>query len=857
MERTLIRLKRNTIIFVLIFTFIIFIAFFYSFWRTDKFVETLAKENAEYFTTLAIKIVKWLSLKGGAYFIEDNRTKPSIYMNLPEKEVTLKSGKKYAYINVASIIREITSIKIGTKNVKIRLTSLYPVDPKNKPDSWEKKALKIIKNIKKPYFEFTKSNSFRYMYPLVFSKDCLKCHINLGLNIGELRGGISVTIPAINYIYFKKRTLMNSGIFYGIIWIFGIILCILFYYKNKKLIIFAGEANKKFKDIFDKSTLPMLILKDEIIVDCNNACVKILEAESKSQVIGLHPSEFSPDFQPDNKSSKVKASEMIQKAYEVGITSFEWVHKTFKNNIIWEIVTLTKIIEGKESQLFATMQDITHLKKVEMQLSTTLNSISEAIIVTDIDEKIMMVNPMGEKLAEKSWDNIIGNRFSDIFKIYNRKDSLLVESLLEFIRNNKKDYHKGTLFLDSDKRYSVEFYISELKEKDNNIQGFIVSIKDVTEKERIEEELSKFTTLKKLGTLAGGIAHDFNNLLTGIYGNVSLLKFKLKDESLKNYIDKIEKSLEQAVGLTNRLLTFAKGGTPVLKPQSLKEILKEIPEFYLRGSNIKFSYEIPDDLWLANIDKNLISNAISNLVINAIDAMKGGGELKVTAENFINSEDSEILSKGEYIKITIKDTGKGIDKKILDKIFDPFFTTKEKGNGLGLSIVYSIIEKHNGKIFVESEKGKGTTFTIYLPAIKFDKEVEIKIKEQSKDLIKKELKILIMDDEDIVRETLKDMLEIMGCKVDEAENGDKVIEKVKIDHYDIIFLDLTVPGGKGGVETVKEILKIDPEAKVIACSGYSFEDTIPNYKDLGFKTFLKKPFTFMEVKNLLFEICED
>lgn len=382
--------------------------------------------------------------------------------------------------------------------------------------------------------------------------------------------------------------------------------------------------------------------------------------------------------------------------------------------------------------------------------------------------------------------------------------------------------------------------------------GMIV---DITERKRMEEDLLQASKLDSLGILAGGIAHDFNNILTVISGNVSLAKMIMKtDDEVADILSEVEQAALQARDLTQQLLTFSKGGAPIKETASIKELLQESCNFVLRGSNVICNYYIADDLWPVSIDKGQINQVISNLIINADQAMPEGGVIQLSAINI--SSDSDLppsLKPADYIKIAIIDQGIGIVEKHLDKIFDPYFTTKQKGHGLGLATCYSIIKKHDGDINIISSIGIGTTVTVYLPALP-DHVVELK-NSPGYDL-RGQGKILIMDDEVSVRETLGKMLQRLGYTISTAADGQKAINLYQNaiysnEPYDAVMMDLTIAGGMGGKEAVKRLLEMDPEAKVIVSSGYSNDPVMAEYKNFGFCGVLPKPYEIQAVNQIL------
>jgi CheY-like chemotaxis protein len=311
--------------------------------------------------------------------------------------------------------------------------------------------------------------------------------------------------------------------------------------------------------------------------------------------------------------------------------------------------------------------------------------------------------------------------------------------------------------------------------------------------------------------------------------------------------------------LTQQLLTFSRGGEPIKKVTQINKLVKEAANFALRGSKEILKISSKKNLWPVEVDAAQMSQVIQNLIINADQAMPIGGVIRISCENkLIVSGDSLPLENKKYVKITIKDSGSGIPKEHLSKIFDPYFTTKQKGSGLGLATVYSIINKHAGYITVDSELGKGTIFKIYLPAS--DKSVEKNNKTTVKNF-KANGKILVMDDEEVVRQIAAKMLKKIGFKVDFAYDGNETIKMFKNSKklnqpYSLILMDLTIAGGMGGKETIKKLIKIDPEVKAIVSSGYSNDPIMSNYSRFGFKGVIAKPYKYDELSRILQEVTE-
>ncbi|UMZ74327.1 hybrid sensor histidine kinase/response regulator [Natranaerofaba carboxydovora] len=394
----------------------------------------------------------------------------------------------------------------------------------------------------------------------------------------------------------------------------------------------------------------------------------------------------------------------------------------------------------------------------------------------------------------------------------------------------------------------------------NKTTHLIITASDITHKKEMENYRIELEKMESIGLLAGGIAHDFNNLLMVAIGNISLVKEKLnisdqKDNYIFELLEKAENSLDKSKSLTQQLLTFAKGDSPVKKAISIKDLLNEACSLVLAGSNVNCELITEDDLRPIKADEGQIYQVINNIMINAKQAMPEGGTIKIEAENITinNDENSLPLDSGDYVKISIKDDGIGIPREYLDKIFDPYFTTKNEGSGLGLASCHSIILKHGGYITVDSKPGIGTTFNIYLKAASFE-ELEKNAKTQTDSLdLNGNASILIMDDEAMIRETLYETFSRYGYDVACAKDGEEALDiaRNRDQTFDIAFLDLTIPGGKGGKETIKELKDINSEVKAYIMSGYSESHVMSNYYDYNFEGVIKKPFRISEVKEIL------
>jgi len=484
------------------------------------------------------------------------------------------------------------------------------------------------------------------------------------------------------------------------------------------------------------------------------------------------------------------------------------------------------------------------LQENEEYLKNILDSLSTGVILLDKTGKnILDINKYALKLIGMEKEDLLNTPFDTLFA---RQINLRTNTF-------ESNTQENSIIDSNNRKIPVLFSYVTITEKED--QFIIVSFIDLTEYKRIEDDLLRMQKLESLGILAGGIAHDFNNLLATIMGNVSLAILNIDEKSkLYKMLNNAHTASEKAKDLSHQLLTFSKGGMPVKKTATIDQLIKDSAMFVVIGKNVDCEFDIMENIYPTEIDKSQISQVISNLVINAIQAMPGGGKINISCRNKTITElDSVPLASGEYVEISITDHGSGISEENINKIFDPYFTTKEQGNGLGLATCYSIMKNHNGYIKVESKLDVGSTFRIYLPSSENKPLAE---KSNTGQIVKGSGRILIMDDDSMVRETLAAILKALGYESDFASQGSEAIQLYSKtigtkDKFDLIIIDLTVRGGMGGKDTISELKKIDPNVKAVVSSGYSNDPVIADYKNYGFCGRITKPFNISEINSVI------
>ena len=389
-------------------------------------------------------------------------------------------------------------------------------------------------------------------------------------------------------------------------------------------------------------------------------------------------------------------------------------------------------------------------------------------------------------------------------------------------------------------------------------QAEVVLANDITERIKMEEERLKTQKLESLGILAGGLAHDFNNLLTSIVGNISLAQLDTQEGgAVYRRLEEAERASLRARDLTQQLLTFSKGGHPVKKTVLLGDLVRESAGFALRGSRSRCEFSIPADLRPVEADEGQLSQVINNLMINADQAMPEGGTITLTCRNVTIGPAGVLpLAACDYVITSISDRGIGIPKEYFEKIFDPYFTTKQKGSGLGLATSYSILKRHGGHIAVESELGKGATFHLYLPV---STEVVIKKADEAGAGVRGTGRVLIMDDEEMIRDIASQMLGKMGYTVAVAADGaETIVVYTKARQagkpFDLVIMDLTIPGGLGGKDTIRKLRELDPGVKAIVSSGYSNDPVMAEFENHGFCGVVSKPYTIKTLSEAVAKV---
>lgn len=613
----------------------------------------------------------------------------------------------------------------------------------------------------------------------------------------------------------------------------------------------------------------ILIDRSGKVIEINEACEKfsIKIGLSKKDVIGNDVTKFASDEvnEVNLKYFRKVVDEGMPQKFEGEYHGLRLAYSFYPvfaedNSVRAVAVYVSDMTEAKNAEE-ALEKSRAETRKSEEMYRALAESSDEMIFMIDDEGVVKYVNNFAARSYGRPASEIIGKKHDDLFP---------PETVREHNANLRKVFETGKPVYSYDRREHMgdgrktlwlDSILMPLKDKNGKTTSVIGISRDITERKKFSEELIRSSKLEALGTLAGGIAHDFNNVLMGIIGNVSMARKRApEDERLHELLQRAEKIAYKAKNLTEQLITFSRGGEPVKKTIAVGELLKETAQFATTGSNVECEFSISEGMWPVEVDEGQIAQVFANIVINAQQSMPDGGRIIIAASNVsVESDGAALVPQGRYVSVSITDTGCGISPEDMPRIFDPFFSCKEKGKGLGLATAYSIIKKHFGVVSVESEKGRGTTFTVMLPASEKSAEPEKTSRADSNCVSHTEhngCRVLVMDDEESVLFPICDMLVDMGCKVHAALSGEQACEEYERsmndgDPFDVLILDLIVKGGMGGIETFQKIRQANKDARAIVSSGYSNDPVMANYKEYGFCGALIKPYRQEHVSEVL------
>ncbi len=615
---------------------------------------------------------------------------------------------------------------------------------------------------------------------------------------------------------------------------------------------------EKFRTLFDHAGDGIYIadMKGSII-DANAKALDRL-GFTREELIGKGFAEFIA------RDDIPKAVEGLQELWSKGSTFRELTGLSKAGKRIPTEINAKMITIAGAKALLILSRDIAERKEAERalrnekeRLEVTLNNISEGVVVTDAYGVVLMVNISAAVLLDMDRDKVVGRKLEEIYQL---RESGTGKQTTSAITTTLKTGLVSTTYRVPLKSDAWNMLINESASpifEGERMVGAVLAFHDVTIEKSLEEEIAKAERLHTIGTLAGGIAHDFNNVLTIIMGNIEIArKSGISHFDSDKWFDDMSRAMERAKDLSNQLLTFSRGGAPVKKDTPLEDLVNETLFEVFDMNDVHFEIGFPRDLRKVNIDEGQIKQAFLHILKNAREAMPDGGLLNISAVHSFIDGDSMFISPGEYVHIRIKDSGEGIPTSETLHVFEPYFTTKRDHVGMGLAVAYSIVKAHNGHISLESDKEKGTTVHLYLPALKEECLTEQNPVDSPPQ--KSSLKVLVMDDEEMIRDIATEMLKMLGHTAESVYGGQEALERyteamTSGKPFDLVVMDLTISNAMGGKEAIVELLKIDPNAKVIVSSGYSNDPVMGDHRKYGFRHVMPKPYKIKDFESAILQ----
>ncbi len=861
-----------------LWTAIVLFSLYMSIRASRKFVVEQAKSEARVTFNKDLAYRRWSVQNGGVYAPVTKNTLPNPYLSdIPERDVRTPSGRLLTLLDHAYMTRQVEEERRDQYGFRGHITGLRAIRPRNLPDSWESGALRSLHRGEREVssVETIKGEAFlRMMRPFLTEKDCLKCHAKQGYKVGDLHGGISVMVP-LAPIRARKRGGIRTGIFlHAGLWLFGLAGIGYGGSKVRKHLDGRERAERKLRESEDRYR--DLVDHGKALICTHDLSGKILSANpSAANILGYAPEELLRMNLADILAPEVRGEfeAYLEKIRECGESHGMLLVQTRKGEKrIWEYNNTLRTVGVPEPVVRGVAHDITELKRTEEALRDTTRRLQLAANAGHWG--IWEWDVRSDRLL---WDGRMFEQYGipeDAFpagleawgeRLHPGDRSVFMADLQSALRGEKEHEVEFRIVQPDGKVRYMESHAIVLRDADGRVTRMIGLNKDITEHRSLKDQLRQSQKMEAVGRLAGGIAHDFNNLMTVVTGYSELLLAQHSPaDPERRALEEIGKAGNRATLLTSQLLAFSR--KQVLHPKviDLGEVVSGIEKMLQRliGEDIVLVTTAGPGLWKVHADPSQVEQVVMNLAVNARDAMPGVGSLSLSLanvtlnESFVRSHEG--VNAGQYVALTVRDTGCGMDSQTISRIFEPFFTTKEvgKGTGLGLATVYGIVKQSNGYIDVESVVGAGTTFRVYFPRTA-EETAKAGETEASRDSLGGRETILVVEDEKAVRDLVVDVLSGKGYRVlsaDEGREGLRLFEERR-EPVDLLITDLVMPV-MGGRELAIRLQDERPGMNVLFMSGYTEGNGIESGGGRPGFRFLQKPFLPNDLLRKVREILD-
>ncbi|XOF33907.1 MAG: DUF3365 domain-containing protein [Candidatus Electrothrix sp. YB6] len=828
----------------------------------------------------------WNAQNGGVYVPVSEKNPPNPYLShLADRDVVTRTGEKLTLVNPAHMTRQIYQLEQELYGISGRVTSLNVVRPENTPDEWEEKALHRFEQGEKDVAELIRKDRetfIRVMVPTITRASCLKCHIEQGYKVGDIRGGISITVPIQEIVDMFQAQFKTSILYHMLIYLIGIAGLVVFYIQTSRQLVRRAAAEQELSvqeqyllGIVDNISSGIAVYEEQqghfVVKSVNPAGRRIARLGMEEDVAGRDIAEVFPNMsssglpeilrrimQTEHPESFSVAEAIVQRAQG----------KEEQEEMQWLEYYVYKVPTG---EIVAVYEDVTAGKLAQEQLmrrteewENTFNAIPDIITLQDSRMRIIRANQAAFDFFQMSPDELLGSTCHQLFRGAGEPCPGCpgVRSLDDMQKHCSTIEHKPV---------EKFFHIcsAPVLNKADQFQYFVYIAHDITDKKKLEEELFQARKMEAIGTLAGGIAHDFNNILAAILGYTELARMELpEDNHIKNDLDQIIIAGNRATDLVKQILTFSRKNKHQKKKIQVHLLVKEAVKM-MRSSlptTIAIRENIDPESGLVLADPTNIHQIVINLCTNGYHAIGNAqGVLHITLEQvelsarqMADKPDTEPGKSGSFVRLSVRDSGHGMDEVTMTRIFDPYFTTKEQGagTGLGLAVIHGVVEDCNGFIEVESTPGEGTAFHVYLPSVEEGDKHDAE--EPETPLPAGHERILFVDDEAPITHISRSVLSNLGYRVTAETRSDRALQLFQEapDSFDLLITDHTMPGMTGS-ELARVILEQRPDLPVILCTGYTAALSEEEALQLGIRRYAVKPLNAKKLAEIVREVLDE